>query len=278
MKRLILCLYALAIAVCSWATGQQGDVIFIDGERWNLLGEPIEVDSALHFKLQDVLPKDKDICTANWKGYTAYWSIRHECLFLDSIKVSVNGCLQHLPDSVIYKVFQRYYFKDPGEVSCDEGIIASWLNRDIRVGKGNKLYYEHMGYRRDLEHEQILTIDEGRVKEKKVYHNRVAVEGFSANQMHKVEDFKQLINFPDEKYPELTGKKVQFSVSKIQIDTLGNLIDCTVKAYTKDEALSDRLAQDMKAELMGIRPWKLLFIRGEYVPDPKSFSFRYPID
>lgn len=278
MKRLFICLYALAIAISTWATGQQGDVIFIDGEKWNLLGEPIETDSALHFQLHDVLPEDRDLCTANWKGYTAYWSIRHECLILDSINVSVNGSLQRLPDSVMNKVFQRYYFKDPGEGSCDESIIASWLTRDIRVGKGNKLYYEHMGYRRDLEQEQILTIDEGRVTDKKVYHNRVAVEGFSVDQMHKVEEFKQLINFPDENYPELAGKKVQFSVSKIEIDTLGNLIDCTVKAYTKDEALSDRLAQDMKAELMGIRPWKLLFIRGEYVPDSKSFSFRYPID
>lgn len=278
MKRLFICLYALAIAISTWATGQQGDVIFIDGEKWNLLGEPIEADSALHFQLHDVLPEGRDLCTANWKGYTAYWSIRHECLILDSINVSVNGSLQRLPDSVINKVFQRYYFKVPGEGSCDESIIATWLTRDIRVGKGNKLYYEHMGYRRDLEQEQILTIDEGRVTDKKVYHNRVAVEGFSVNQMNKVEDFKQLINFPDENYPELAGKKVQFSVSKIQIDTLGNLIDCTVKAYTKDEALSDRLAQDMKAELMGIRPWKLLFIRGEYVPDSKSFSFRYPID
>ena len=28
-------MYAVAITLCSYATGQDGDVIFVDGERWN---------------------------------------------------------------------------------------------------------------------------------------------------------------------------------------------------------------------------------------------------
>lgn len=276
MKRLILCLYALAIAFCSWATGQQGDVIFIDGERWNLLGEPIEADSVLSHQLRDRLPQKRDICSDNWKGYTAYWSIRHECVYLDSIKVSINQHLQPLPDSVMHKVFQDYYCKTQCDGFCDEGIMAQWLTRNIRVGKGNKIHYEHMGYVRNLEHEQIITIDAGRVTDVKTYHNRVAIEGFSFNRLHTFEDAKECIAFPVEKYPELAGKKVPFQVSKIQLDTLGNLIDCKISPQCKDEALNERLAQDMKVALMNIRPWRVLYIRGEYLPDIQSGTFRYP--
>ena len=273
---MIICLYALAIAISSWATGQQGDVIFIDGEKWTLLGEPIQADSALAHRLLEILPKDRELCSSNWKGYTAYWSIKDECLYLDSILVSTGTRVLCLSDSDMHKVFHDYYCKTSGEGYNDEGIIARWLTCNIRAGKGRKIYYEHAGYLRDLEYEQIITINEGRVMGKKAYHNCVAIEGFSFNQFHKNEEFKEKIDFPFEDYPELAGKKVMFYVTKIQIDTLGNLIDCYVSTDGKDEVLNKRLVQDMKTALMNIRPWKVLFIREEYLPDVKNRRFTLP--
>ena len=43
MKRLALSLiFVLGVVVSSMASAYQGDVIYIDGEKWTLMGQPIE--------------------------------------------------------------------------------------------------------------------------------------------------------------------------------------------------------------------------------------------
>ena len=290
MKRLIFCILVATAALSSWATGQRGDVIFIDGERWNLLGGPIQADSALSRHLREVLPEDRGWSSDNWKGYIAYWSIRNERLCLDSIQISIynsetrkENC-QCVPDADMRNVFHDYY--------NNEDIVATWYTGRIRVGRGNRVRYEHMGFDRNVEHEQIFTLKEGIVTDCVTYHNEIAVEGFSFRDLdspRREKEFYEKMHFIDENYPELdpdkVGKdqiKVIFSVSDIQVDTLGNLVDCKVKVprivgLDSDEELNDRIAQDMKAVLMSIRPWKLLKIYGEYTPDSKSCSFAYII-
>ena len=76
MKRLIAGVLMFITAMGASATGQSGDMITIDGEQWNLLGKPIDWDSTLYKSLLKVLPEERSINTANWDGYTAYWSIR----------------------------------------------------------------------------------------------------------------------------------------------------------------------------------------------------------
>ena len=72
-----------------YATGQDGDIIYIDGKQWILLGKPVYADSILSNDLRAALPEERSITTANWDGYTAYWSISQEKLCLDSIKYNL---------------------------------------------------------------------------------------------------------------------------------------------------------------------------------------------
>ena len=61
MKRFLVCFYALFATIGMFATGQDGDRIFIDGEMWVLLGKPLHADSLLHSSLINILPKDRSI-------------------------------------------------------------------------------------------------------------------------------------------------------------------------------------------------------------------------
>ena len=87
IKKLITGIYAFAITIAAFATADSGDVIILDGEFWNLLARPIWSDSTLYHNLKTVLPEDRSWTTANWDGYTAWWSIRENRLCLDSIMV-----------------------------------------------------------------------------------------------------------------------------------------------------------------------------------------------
>ena len=78
MKRLML-FFALALVfLTTFATSQEGDIIYIDGTKWILLGNPVFADSILRRDLEDSLPENRGIRTSNWDGYTAYWSIQQE--------------------------------------------------------------------------------------------------------------------------------------------------------------------------------------------------------
>jgi hypothetical protein len=273
-----ICMFVLAMNAL--ATGQSGDVITIDGEQWSLLGKPIDRDSVLYHHLKDVLPKDRLINTANWDGYTAYWSIRNDRLYLDRIEVEMynketkQSHVENLPEADMRKVFGKYYQQ--------QEIVASWVNHDVRVAKGKTLYYVHADYERNLEYEQILTIKQGKVTKRKEYHNRVVVkDGFSFDNM-KNDNFRRRFPLHTQKYPELADVKyLIISVSKIQLDEKGNLLDCNVKVRHRDMKGSiEGLAQEMKTLLKQVRPWKTLYINGEYVSTRyhESITFAYDLD
>lgn len=289
MKRLMICILVASAALSCWATGQEGDIIFINGEKWTLLGEPIQVDSALSRHLREVLPENRSLCSSNWKGYTAYWSIRNEKLCLDSILVMFYNSetrkvnYQSIPDADMRNVFHDYY--------DNEDIVATWYTGRVREGQGALVRYEHSGFDRNHEHEQILTVKEGQVIDSITYHNRVVVDGFSFDDLYRQNKDKvaELIPFPVENYTELDPNVVgsfcvviMFKVYDIQIDSLGNLLDCKVKVIKikglePNQELEDRMALDMKRTLLNIHPWKLLQINGEYMPDCKSSIFTYEI-
>ena len=115
MKRVLLFIQYLILAIAVNATGQDGDIIYIDGTRWELLGRPICVDSLLYHDLKAVLPSERSISTANWDGFTAYWSIKQNVLYLDSVRSEhydsdtkeFMGC--RIPSATLFRMFKKYY-------------------------------------------------------------------------------------------------------------------------------------------------------------------------
>ena len=263
MKKLLLSMTLALVALASYATGQVSDVIYIDGTKWELLGSPVSTDSVLRRELGASLPKERDISTANWKGYTAYWSIRQKELCLDSITYEVYdgssplGKTESLASDVLLRVFKRYADKKGR-------IVAAWFNGDIRVARGKVLYYVHSGYERNYETEQILAIKKGAICNRKEYNNYV-VDGFSFDK--GTPNFQAEIHekFPlhIERYPELAGvKRIMFSVKKARVDAQGHLVECEVKVLRPDD--NPRLAAEMAEAMKAYSPWRVFYINGEY--------------
>ena len=82
-------------------------------------------------------------------------------------------------------------------------------------------------------------------------------------------------------YPELEGpKRIIFNIRDMQLDSLGNLVDCHVRAFIpghdRDKKPSlEGLENSFKQMLKAISPWKTIYLNGEYVSDEK-FGFTIP--
>ena len=275
MKRVLLFIQYLILAIAANATGQEGDIIYIDGTRWELLGRPICVDSLLYHDLKAVLPSERSISTANWDGFTAYWSIKQNVLYLDSVRSehydsdTKEFMGSRIPSATLFRVFKKYVTGD-----C---IVGSWLTRDIRVAKGKVIYYQHMGFERNYEDEQIISIDKGKVTGKKVYHNYV-IDGFSFDKVKDNAELRRLFPIHIEQYPELAkAKRIVFYIKKARVNSQGNLVECEVKVFNPND--NQRLATEMEGLLKAYHPWRVSFINGEYRADGiAGWTFPYLLD
>ena len=261
MKRLFIFITLTLMSLTMYATGQEGDIIYIDGEQWVLLGKPVYADSVLSSELKNALPKERGISTSNWAGYTAYWSIQQEKLYLDSIRYVIyesaqNSRTECLSSKTLRRIFKKYVSR--------KRIVATWFNNEIRVAKGKQLYYVHDGYTRNYEHERIISIEQGKVCGTKDYQNYV-VEGFSFDKYRPNNKAELREKFPlhIEQYPELADvKRIVFNIKRARVDAQGNLVECEVKVIRPND--NPRLATEMAEAMKAYRPWRVMFINGEY--------------
>ena len=275
MKRFIFCIQFLFLAILAYATGQTSDIIYIDGARWELLGRPVGADSVLYHDLRAVLPSNRSINTANWDGFIGCWSIRHDVLYLDSVlchKYDHDAQKEvgfSIPTDTLINVFKKHV--------TEEGIKADWFTGDIRVAQGKMIYYEHMGFARNYEEEQTISIDKGRVIGTKVFHNYV-IDGFSFEKIRTGKELRELFPINLEQYPELAdAQRIVFRIRKAQVDLQGNLVKCEVEVVKPAD--NPRLAAEMAELLKAYRPWKVTFINGEFrAVGIAGYSLPYPLD
>lgn len=268
MKKLFIGIFIITLSLNTFACEQFGDTIYIDGIKWVLLGKPIG-NKSLYDSLKKVFPEDCIFSTSNYDGYIGYWSIKNEKLCLDSVKVTTyNQETKRYHDCSIssadmQRVFKKYYDKDE--------IIATWVKGTIRVARGKLLLYEEMAYERNYEQEQIITFKHGRIIERQLFHNRLVIDGFSLNDLwyQGQEEVKKKLPLKTDNYPELNDvKRICFNISPIQVDSLGNLVDCKVQAFIRRQGKRQEikeLSDQMKNLLKNIHPWKTYLINGQYI-------------
>ena len=271
-----MCISFLFLALFAHATGQTGDVIFIDGVRWELLGKPIDLDATLYRDLKAVLPENRPIETSNWDGYTAYWSIQQDMLCLDSIRcecydAKIRGMKgTSIPSNTLLRVFKDYVDGDR--------IVASWLTREIRVATGKMIYYQHTYFERNYEEEMVLSIVKGKATGRKEYHNYI-VEGFSFDKKNQdnQDELREMFPLHVERYPELTDvERIVFKIKQARVDSEGNLVECEVKVLKPND--NPLLAAEMAESLKAYHPWRVLFINGEYsTKGIEGWTFSYPL-
>ncbi|MBR1698898.1 MAG: hypothetical protein IJ714_03830 [Bacteroidales bacterium] len=182
MKRLFLIIACVILASpFSWATGQEGDVIVLDGEEWALLDAPLErLDSLTYYHLQDVLGWESH-STGNWRGYVAYWSVSDGMLFLEKVvKKDAVAVVEKVVDGI------EYHFAEEVDIECDYDTVcrileryvrngkvcASWFSDNLIAGRGKIVRYIHSGFNRDHEEEIVVSVAQGKVSLSQVFHNR----------------------------------------------------------------------------------------------------------
>lgn len=79
-----------------------GDKISLNGEIWELLAKPINMDPILYKQLREFLPQNRCTSTANWDGYTAFWEILDNYLCLQQIEICVYDEASNKDSTLIY--------------------------------------------------------------------------------------------------------------------------------------------------------------------------------
>lgn len=253
------------------ATGQSGDVILLEGEKWVLMAKPIGYDSLLCRRMDDFLPENVSRSTGNYSGYTAFWEIRDGYLCLQRVEADVY-------DEVSKKEYRRVYevkeLQPLFVTYCQSGEIqACWFSGELRAGKGNVVRYVHDGFDRNMETEQVLTVRNGKVLETQIYHN---YRRAGLNLMKAQEEI--MCRFPWEQFPEYWGERIIFSISDFQMTEDGHFVDCNVRfiflrsSREKIDGRNHPLALALKETLKSIYPWEVLFINGKYTVEYRNFT------
>lgn len=283
MRRLISFFLLTLVSLTIAATGQEGDIIYIDGEQWELLGKPVYADSLLIRELREALPDQRGWTTANWSGYTACWSIRQGQLCLDSIQYEMfdanplESRTKSMPSDALLRVFKDY--------ADGKRIVAKWFSGDIRLARGKMIYYQHDGFERNYENERIISIEQGKVCGMKDYHNFV-IEGFSFDRSSFVRspgnqnyvNLREMFPLHIEQYPELAdAKRIMFRVRRARVNAQGRLVECDVRVLRPAD--NPRLAAEMAEAMKAYHPWRVYYVNGEYrAYGIEGYAFPYQLD
>ncbi|MBQ7471390.1 MAG: hypothetical protein IJS97_03075 [Prevotella sp.] len=271
MKRIFFFLTLTLASLTTYATGQESEILYMDGVKWYLLAKPIYGDSVISRELKAALPQERGIVTSNWSGYTAHWSVQEEQLCLDSITYEIykdkESLTKSLPSDVMRRLFKKYI--------KGKRIVAKWVDGDLRLGKGKVIYYQHSGFDRNYENERFVTVKQGKVCATKDFQNYM-VDGFSFEDFYsrplfdkngknekKGQDLRKIFPLHIEQYPELADvERIVFQIKKARVDAQGHLVECEVKVHKPAD--NPRLALEMEEALKAYHPWRVSFINGEF--------------
>ena len=264
VQRLIIGIVLMLHATAVSATGQQGDVIYIDGERWTLLARPLfQLEERLYEKVEKLLPQGRAKSTSNWHGFVAHWLLKDSCLYLDKIEVASRYIKSDSLKTVL------------GSYSTPDGIFAGWCNSWLRVGRGKVTRYVHSGFDRDMEEEYTLVIEGGKMIYKDTSPPRLAKEGlqlfaedllFSVSETFRFEDFKEMDN----------EKRMQVFMEGMKVDADGRMLDVVVSVKIGETFIDDRthpLVMKLENIMKSIYPWEVYEVSGKYRTRYASYSF-----
>lgn len=305
MKSILILLITWLPTSFLFATGLLGDVITIDGKKWEMMEKPFNRDSTILRTLMNYLPKERNWSTANWGGYIGHWVLADDHLYLQNIEIEIYNEKENRYDIKVYpadslkNLYPLYYE--------EKGICPRWFSGEIRAGRGKLIRYEHAGFDRNREEEYVFQIRNGRVESKQCYHNYKKQEGlklrYAYNEISK--------RFPFNKFPELDTEMSLLFISNFKVSPDGHLQDCEVAvsiwdnflpteevfARCRDSLLLDRelpreftdhfptredpsdpMIKTFKKILKEIYPWEVFYLNGAYIHEEQrqTFSFSIP--
>ncbi len=165
MKILILMVIcSCCFAGAAKATGQFAERIIIGQDTLGMLACPIDADTVLRRKVSQRIER-AGIVTGLWRKYIGTWRLEEGQLYLEKLETWDKDIID------LGGIFDAY--RENGRIA------ARWFSGDIRVVRGECVYYKHMGFDRHYEHETIYTLRRGRVVSNKEKRNSLR-EGSNA--------------------------------------------------------------------------------------------------
>jgi hypothetical protein len=121
------------------------DRIVYNGEEYELAAMPLEVYFAANPALRPKFAGFNSACT---RGYVARWEIRGGRLYLVGMEM-------------IRETGATFLLLFPGG---EGGVFADWVSGELVCPYGGLVEYKHAGFARKLEHELLLSVEDGVLK------------------------------------------------------------------------------------------------------------------
>lgn len=146
------------------ATGLAADVIYINGEKWDLYAWP--VNKMYSGRLEKFLNDRRGTAEinhtmANPSGYNCTWEIKDGKMYLKEVVVEMYDTVAREEFTVVYPADS---LKGVFMESCTrKGICADWVRGDLIAGKGKLVAYDHMGFNRTAQFQVHFNVENGKV-------------------------------------------------------------------------------------------------------------------
>lgn len=158
IREIFLAILFVVVPISLSATAQVGEELEYEGEATSMYSTPLE-----DF-FNDENPRPNDVLfstnTANWRGYIGHWKIEDKMLVLTGLyrerySRDEEGNIEYVDELI------------PAEAVFGKGVsypvVADWFSGKLRIPRGERVRYVHMGFGSQHEKEIFLEIKDGQV-------------------------------------------------------------------------------------------------------------------
>lgn len=165
--------YTALLILCAryaFATAQQPEILIYRGETNILYSTPLDSYFTTNNPKPEVWSQVEKfiVHTGCWRRYIGTWGIRDKALYLDALR------FPEFPPVPIVEAGKTNTYLTPLPLLLPDKTLplkADWFSGVIRLPKGNRLQYVHMGFGSIYERDHFIKIEKGRVVDEKIVDN-----------------------------------------------------------------------------------------------------------
>ncbi|MDD5772017.1 MAG: hypothetical protein PHX78_00960 [bacterium] len=161
-------LFILLLPSIAFSNAQAPDIILYEDKVYELFCNPLEFLYAKEGGRPYFREKPYNyLSSGNWRGYVAFWEAKEDTLYLIGIEAWTADS-KFVKTTECRKVDLKELF---GEKCVDGKVKAIWFTGELRIPDGKMIKDVNSGYNSIYEKDIILTVETGKVINKKIIDN-----------------------------------------------------------------------------------------------------------